>query len=125
MNTLLLIASLLIALISLVHSILGEVLIFNRLRSSGLVPTHGGSVLREAHVRILWASWHVVTLLGWALAALLLRIAGVSQAPVSIFVLQASMWALVASALLVLYGTRGRHPAWAGLLLVALLIGAA
>jgi hypothetical protein len=35
------------------HSVLGEVLIFSRLRAGGLVPTQGGARLREGHVRIL------------------------------------------------------------------------
>jgi hypothetical protein len=63
------------------HSVLGEVVIFRRLRAGGLVPTQGGALLRERHVRILWASWHVLTVLGWALAVLLLRWPTAAAAP--------------------------------------------
>ncbi|MBL8379962.1 MAG: type II toxin-antitoxin system PemK/MazF family toxin [Burkholderiales bacterium] len=31
------------------------------MRAQGYIPTDGGQVLREPHVRILWASWHIVT----------------------------------------------------------------
>jgi hypothetical protein len=96
MNTYLFAAGILTALIGVVHSVMGEIMIFRALRRSTWIPTQGGSALREFQVRIIWASWHILSLLT----------------------------ALVASAALVLIGTRGRHPAWLGLLLVAALIAA-
>ena len=36
-----------------IHSILGEILIFKRMRDGGIIPTNGGSLLEERHVRIL------------------------------------------------------------------------
>ena len=65
MNNPLLLAAAGLALVGLVHSVLGEVLVFRTLRTHGLVPTAGYPVLRERQVRILWASWHLVTVLGW------------------------------------------------------------
>jgi len=59
MNPFLLAAAILIFLIGLLHSLLGERLVFRHLRVSGLVPTRGDSHLREFRVRILWATWHV------------------------------------------------------------------
>lgn len=108
--------------IGLVHSVLGELLIFRRMRVSGFIPTNGGPVLREPNVRILWASWHVVTVLGWCLAGLLIWLAypasgAAAQRPVALGV-SASM---LASSVLVLVGTKGRHPGWLGLLGVAIL----
>ena len=60
-NWLLIAAAALAFVVGLVHSLLGERLIFRRMRVGGAIPTNGGIVLREAHVRILWASWHVLT----------------------------------------------------------------
>ena len=108
--------------IGVVHSVLGERLIFRRLRSAGAIPTNGGNVLREPHVRILWATWHVVTAMGWCLAVVLLWLG----LPSSTYLVQsvvpkAVAVAMLASSVLVLVGTKGRHPGWAGLLVVAIL----
>ena len=75
MNSLLLAASLLLCMIGLVHSVLGERLVFRRLRRGTVVPTHGGDVLLERHVRILWATWHAVTVMAWGLGLVLLQLA--------------------------------------------------
>lgn len=74
MNTLHVAAALSFAT-GLAHSVIGEVLIFQRLRRGTVVPTHGGDALGERHVRILWASWHVLTLLGWCMALMLVELA--------------------------------------------------
>ncbi len=115
-------AGVLAFIVGLVHSILGEVLVFSRMRAAGLVPTNGGTVLRERHVRILWATWHVVTAIGWGMAALLIWLsrASMGHATQSIIVLLL-VASMTASSLLVLVGTRGRHPGWLGLLGVAVL----
>lgn len=116
-------AAILIVIIGLVHSIFGEMLIFRRLRRGGLVPTLAPSPLRVRHLRILWASWHVVTLLGWALAAVLWRMADPEQGRSLLdFVEYTVMGACLASSLVVLVGTRGRHPGWLGLLGAAWLV---
>ena len=74
MNTSLVLAAVGLALVGAVHSVLGEILVFRSLRLRGVVPTGGQPVLREQHVRILWGSWHLVTVLGWAFSALLWRL---------------------------------------------------
>jgi hypothetical protein len=108
--------------VGLVHSVLGEVLIFRRMRVHGLVPTNGGKVIGEGHVRILWASWHLVTVLGWLAASALIGLAVAPvQPPVQMLVLRAIAIAMLASSLLVLVGTKARHPGWVGLLGVAVL----
>ena len=45
----------------LVHSLLGERLIFRRLRE------HGASVTESRRLGILWATWHLASVFGWAL----------------------------------------------------------
>jgi hypothetical protein len=108
--------------VGLVHSVLGEVLIFRRMRVHGLVPTNGGKVIGEGHVRILWASWHLVTVLGWLVAGALVSLAIMPmQPPVQVLALRAIVVAMLASSLLVLVGTKARHPGWVGLLGVAIL----
>lgn len=108
--------------IGLIHSVLGERLIFKRMRSGGAIPTSGGNILREPHVRILWATWHLATAMGIGIAALLFWLALPSSAPpgrlpIAVVVIAAAL----AGSGLVLVGTKGKHPGWAGLLGVALL----
>jgi len=91
MNWYLVIAAALAFFVGLVHSVLGERLIFRRLRQGGLVPTNGGNLLDERHVRILWASWHIVTVFGW-------------------FIEQAIIIATLTGSALVFIRTRARHP---------------
>lgn len=111
-------------MVGLVHSLLGERLVFRRLRSSGIVPTQGGTALREPHVRIRWATWHLVTVLGWLVAAILAWLSRPSAAALAqSFLPQAIAVALVACAALVLVATKGRHPGWVGLLAAAVLTG--
>ncbi|MDJ0752524.1 MAG: hypothetical protein QNJ45_03325 [Ardenticatenaceae bacterium] len=121
MNAMFILAGLLALLIGLVHSIMGEILIFRRLRSGGWIPTDGGQVLRESHVRIIWATWHVLSVFGWVLAAILFRLA-VPTAELGVFIKNAVLLAMAIASLLVLMGTRGRHPGWVGLLGVAVLL---
>ena len=103
----------------LAHSVLGERLIFRRMRVTGFIPTNGGQVLREPHVRILWASWHLVTAMGWGFAAVLLWLAR-SGNPQPVIALAVAL-SVLASSMLVLVGTNGRHPGWVALLGVAAL----
>lgn len=122
MQPLLLGAGVVMALTALVHSVVGELLIFRQLRKGGIVPTEGGPLLRERHVRILWASWHLVSILGWALAAILITMA---QAPAAslpnAWLLKVAIATSLAGSALVLFATRGRHPGWLSLLVAAIL----
>lgn len=121
MNTLFACAAAVAFAVGLAHSLLGERLIFRRLRDTGFIPTQGGQRLGEGHVRILWASWHVLTVFGWAFAALLLWLSFNPAYPGSRFLVQVIVVAMLAGSALVLVGTRARHPGWVGLLAVAVL----
>jgi len=123
MNTLLLAAGIIAILVSLVHSVLGEVLIFRKLRDGSLVPTIGKPLLRERNVRIIWASWHIVTLFGWAFGAVFIYLSsGSVKIDASIeMVLNIIACSMFASSLLVLFATKAKHPGWVGLMAVALL----
>ena len=123
MNKYLAAAGALAFLVGLVHSILGETLIFRRMRTGKLIPTNGGKVIGEGHVRIIWASWHIVTLFGWLVAAcLILLAASPDKMQSQSFVLPAIAVTMLVSALLVFIATKARHPGWAGLLAVAILV---
>ena len=121
MNTYLAAAAILAFLVGLVHSLMGEVMVFSRLRESHWVPTNGGKLLLSPHVRILWASWHVLTVLGWLVACALWLLASEPATGLRSSLLQAICWATVISSMIVLYGTKARHPGWVGLLGVAVL----
>lgn len=124
MQTPYLIAALIAGATGIAHSVLGEMLIFRRLREQGLVPTRASAPLREPHVRILWATWHIATLFGWAFAGLLFQLA--LGAPMTgARVLEALGFAYLGGSLLVLLGTKGRHPGWVALAAVAALALAA
>lgn len=123
MNMLLVVAAAGLALVCVVHSVLGEVMVFRTLRTGGVVPTAGHPVLRAWQVRILWATWHLASILGWALSGLLWHLATTTaDADLWARLAQVAVAALLASALLVLGATRGRHPAWAALLAIAALV---
>jgi hypothetical protein len=123
MNTFLASASVLLAIIGSVHSMLGEVLIFRRLRKGGLVPIDGGSALRERQVRILWATWHAVSALAWAMSVMLWQLARTpAPDPLQSQLLAAIAAGSLGASALVGIGTRARHPGWLGLLAVAVLV---
>lgn len=115
-------AAILAVVVGLAHTVLGEILIFRRLRERRVIPTIGGTRLEERHVRILWASWHTLTVFGWGMAGLLFWLARQPQLADFRVVSVAISVAMAGGSLLVLVGTKGRHPGWIGLGLVALLV---
>lgn len=124
MNAYFIAAAVLALLVGLAHSILGEIMIFRRLRKPGrIIPSDGGAILTGSNIRILWASWHVLTVFGWGMAAILAVLArpaarGVHDGAIE----QAIMVSMLAGSALVLVATKARHPGWAGLLGVAALV---
>lgn len=72
-------------------------------------------LLLERQVRILWASWHVVTVMGWCLAVVLFWLVPPSSRHIVSFPLpEAIAISLFASSMLVLLGTKGRAPRLGG-----------
>lgn len=122
MQIYLFVAAILMFVVGAIHSVVGEKLIFSRMRKNGIVPTAGAPVLRERHVRILWASWHIATVLGWTVGAILLRISfPATDSVLEVFVVSAIIVSTLVSSCLVLFGTKGMHPGWVGFLAVAVL----
>ncbi|MBX7223020.1 MAG: hypothetical protein K1Y36_23945 [Blastocatellia bacterium] len=123
MNWYFIVAGTLTILVGVVHSLLGEQLIFRRMRQRGLIPTAGGPVLKEPHVRILWATWHITSVFGWGMAGMLFWLAThPAQRAALTFLEQMIAVSMAGGSVLVLAGTKGRHPGWIGLLAVAVLV---
>jgi len=124
MNWYFLTASVLAFIVGLIHSILGEVLIFRKMRrDGGFIPTDGGNILRESNVRILWASWHVLTVFGWGMTLLLAWLAQQSLGNGTFRLLENTVAvSMLVGAVLILIGTKAKLPGWVGLLGVAILV---
>lgn len=119
MQTMFIAAGVIALVTGIVHSVLGEILIFKQLRVSGLVPTLTTPQLRERNIRIIWATWHLASVFGWAFAGILLQLAFAPNGSSTELIVNAVVFANLAGSALVLIGTKGRHPGWVALLLVA------
>lgn len=124
MNVYFIAAASLAFVVGLVHSVLGEVMIFRRMRKQGrVIPTEGGGILSGPNVRILWASWHVLTVFGWGMAAVLVWLSQpLARGAADGFTERTIAVSMLAGSALVLIATKGRHPGWVGLLGVAVLV---
>jgi hypothetical protein len=124
MNAYFIAAAALSFLVGLVHSVFGEIMIFRRMRKPGrIIPSDGGMLLLGSNVRILWASWHALTVLGWGMAAMLVRLSLPASRAVGDGIIEQSIAiSMLASSVLVLIATKARHPGWIGLLGVAVLV---
>jgi hypothetical protein len=125
MNILLLCAGALIIVIGIVHSLLGESLIFKKLEPKGGIPTLAPPPLQFSNIRIIWATWHLVSILGFGLGALFI----IAALPQPLIEFSSSLKFVTAmpvllSGLTVLWATKGKHPGWIGLLMVSALVGA-
>jgi hypothetical protein len=108
-------AAIVLACVGAAHSVIGELLIFRHVRSAGWLPTDNAPPLRGRHIRILWASWHIASVFGLALAAILWRLSTAPGQAIDAFAIRAFECAALGSAALVFVATRGRHPGWIGL----------
>lgn len=123
MNTYFIAAGVLCLVLGLFHSLLGEYLIFKSKREQGkLVPTKKSLELKERHLRILWATWHLASILGWCIGALLLQISQEQNLDPYHSMLQIITYAMCLSSILVFVGTKGKHPGWLVLLLIGILV---
>ena len=126
MNIYLCIAGILFFVLGLAHSLLGEYLIFKDKRNEGsLVPSKDSTGLKERHLRIIWATWHLSSVLGWCMGYVLIIISLEQielDSTITDFIVQSIMYATFTSSLLVLIGTKGKHPGWIGFLLIGVLL---
>ncbi|WP_431166037.1 hypothetical protein [Tenacibaculum halocynthiae] len=122
MNNYLFIAGVLSFLLGAVHSVLGEYLIFKKKRiKRRIVPSKGSLELRERHLRILWSTWHLASVFEWCIAGLLIKISLIEnfqEIELINFILELISSTMFFGAILVLIGTKGKHPGWFILLLI-------
>ena len=118
MNVALITAAGLILALGAAHSYLGERYILIRLfRRSDLPPLFGSDLFTRRTLRF---AWHLTTVVWWGVAVLLLGVARSSSATVAHTQVGAVVAATaLASAVVTVTGSRGRHLAW----LVFLAIG--
>lgn len=117
MNTLFAAAGLLV-LTALAHSVMGERLIFSHWRKTNAAGPPA------AVAGILQATWHALSVLGVAVAAVLWRLSTVEEpSPDHAFITATIAAAVAACAALVLVYTRGKHPGWLALCVAAILVG--
>lgn len=119
--SMLLIAAVLIFLTGCAHSYLGERNILIRLFKHGTMPSlFGGTQFTEGTLRF---AWHITTIAWWAIAVLLVLAHRGSISTTS--VLHVIAGAAIASAVLPIIFTRGKHLSWVVFLLVAALVSLA
>lgn len=116
------IAAFLCFILGIVHSILGEIRIFSTYRQHGkIVPTQHSTGIKKRHLRILWATWHLASVLGFGMGIIILLLSK-NQHATHLLVLHTIAVTMAISGLLVLYATKGKHPGWIVFLLIALLL---
>lgn len=112
--TLLQLAAILMFLLGLAHSVLGERYILVRLfRREGLPKLFGGTAFTTRTLRF---AWHITTVLWWGFAALLWQVATGSITPADVLTVIACT--SIVAGLLPLVITRGRHLSWLVLFVV-------
>ncbi|MDW3211195.1 MAG: hypothetical protein R8N23_15070 [Reichenbachiella sp.] len=126
MNYYLLTAAILCFLLGLIHSFLGEFLIFKNKREKGtFIPSQVNQDLKERHLRILWATWHLASVFGWCIGAILIKISinpSDSSSSFTNFIILSAMYTMFMSSALVLVGTKGKHPGWVVLIIIGTLL---
>jgi hypothetical protein len=123
MATSLVVAGALLIVLALVHSTLGEMLIFRHVRRGKL--SHAGAIelLPQRRWDAIWSSWHLVTLLGSGLGLALIASAVTESADQRLSNAVSVIAAMLGLASVYwLLGTRGKHPAWIILLLIAVVL---
>jgi hypothetical protein len=120
-------------LLALAHSVLGELLLIRRLSNDGLpslapfslieAPSMGLVGSPDLARRTLRFSWHLPSVLGAGFGAILLRLAMPAAASIDLsFVEGAVALSILASSLVVLVCSKGKHPGWIAFLAIAILI---
>lgn len=108
----------LILVLGLAHSYLGERYILMRLFKRGDLPKVLGSA--EFTAGTLRFVWHLITLVWWGIAAILLQVSGPTLDTTMVLRILATVAFL--SGLLPLFFTRGRHLSWIVFFAVAALL---
>ena len=119
-------AGILCLVLGIAHSFLGEFLIFKDKRRKGsVIPSKRSEGLRQRHLRIIWATWHLGSVFGWCLGAILIKVS-IAQSRLNVsfieFIVHAMIFAMLTTSFLVLVATKGKHPGWIVSLVIAILL---
>lgn len=115
-------AGVLTILLAIGHSLRGERLIFKPLRKK--IKGNGLKDMSIADVAILWSTWHIVSLFALVPAVAFIKIAYFTYNEVnelSNLIVKITTWIMVVASLIILIKTKGKHPAWVILLVIAIL----
>jgi hypothetical protein len=116
----LILAAIILAGLGLVHSYLGEKYLIRRLLKRDNLPVILGSV--EATKATLRFAWHITSLSWWGMAGMLAYLQ-FSQSHAALVFLWMCCGVFLASGIIALWFSKGRHKAWIGFMLVAALTG--
>jgi hypothetical protein len=121
-NIYLLLAGVLLILLALGHSVLGEHLIFKQLNRGADGHSQAIQLLAQRRWDALRSTWHLVSLLAFGLGAVLLVGASLDSATSKLsHILTAISLTFAVSTIFWLIGTRGKHPAWIVLAMITAL----
>ena len=111
MNTLLILAAVVIAVIAAVHSVLGERYIVRRLlRRSNLPHRFGSDWFTKRTIRF---AWHLTSVAWLGLAGVIVMYAYEASLDGPAYgALEVIRWTFLVSAAITLFASRGRHLAW-------------
>jgi len=126
MNFYLFSAGIVMFALAILHSVLGERLVFRHVRAGKPGHVMANQLLPPRRWDALWSTWHLLSVLGLGLSAAMIAAAmydDVAKAAGTVAMIMAATFAI--SGLFWLAGTKGKHPAWIGLLAIAALIAAA
>lgn len=118
-------ASSLCFILGIAHSVIGEMLIFKNYRNKGNIIPIKSKEIRERHLRIIWATWHLASILGCGFGFILYKIAKYKEIYYMKFtneVILIIIISFISSSLLIFYATKGKHPGWFIFMLIAILL---
>lgn len=120
MNYYLLIAGILMMVMGIAHSSLGEVKIIGPIQSLDVLPKVHGSV--RGTKQTLRFAWHITSVLGWGTAIILFYFCQLTSFNNDqVFILMTLSVTFFLSFLVSVIGSRAKHPSWIIFLLVAIL----
>jgi hypothetical protein len=120
MNIYFIVAAGLALILGLVHSILGELLIFRKFTKDYLPVL---VVSKDLVQRTLRATWHIPSVLAAGLSAILLRLSLPLSTSIPLeFIERAMVLSFFASTLILVLLTKGKHPGWIVLLSITIFI---
>ena len=120
MNVYLIISGILTALMAIVHSVVGEILILIPLQKAEGLPAVRGSVRTTRST--LRFTWHVTSVFGIGIAFIFFYYSRFTEFnSEQIYILRTLSLTFLASFVVAIVGSRARHPSWAVFIFVSIL----